>query len=418
MQKLYEGVIKLTDRLESKKKYTRFNIFMLGDMVSGIIHEELLRHKGLAITDQVVMGAEIIADFIYKLKRRFPTIDVYCVVGNHGRLDKKISFKDKWNSFDYLLYKFIETKFENVDGVNFYIPKQSMIIVKKFDFNFLLRHGDGKSNSFAGIPVYGIMRTSAKATQMFAGLHNTYIHYEILGHYHTPMALPKPAGKIIINGTLKGTDEYGLSSFLSSDVSQKLLVLNSKHGIFANIDIYCEWEVIMEILDNVNYKEWEILFFYKENSSWRNYHCFEIEIAPSEKHKKYLFYKTDNLYKILSKYLKYYYNAISYKDISIQSDLQIEMTMQFLHSRYNKDKIFRNIRHTFIYYIKKYIDYIDNVINDSIVELNTEDLIKYIFDNSAVLNDIIKKYVASNMSNNAIVEIKDIQQDKIKIQLL
>lgn len=174
----------------------------------------------------------------------------------------------------------------------------------------------------------------------------------------------------------------------------------------------------MEILDNVNYKEWEILFFYKENSSWRNYHCFEIEIAPSEKHKKYLFYKTDNLYKILSKYLKYYYNAISYKDISIQSDLQIEMTMQFLHSRYNKDKIFRNIRHTFIYYIKKYIDYIDNVINDSIVELNTEDLIKYIFDNSAVLNDIIKKYVASNMSNNAIVEIKDIQQDKIKIQLL
>jgi len=244
MQKLYDGVLSIKRRYESDEfHYKTLNIFMLGDMISGIIHDELLKNGGLPVADQVIEGALVISEFIYKLAHHFENINVVSVVGNHGRMDKKVSFKNKYNNFDYFLYKFVEVKLSNVSNINFVVPKSPFYIVQIYDYNFLLRHGDGKSQSFAGIPMYGIMRTSAKATQMFASINeieNLYIHYEVLGHYHTPMSLPKPGGKIIVNGSLKGTDEFSLNNFLSSAPSQKILVVNKKRGVFANVDIFCD----------------------------------------------------------------------------------------------------------------------------------------------------------------------------------
>lgn len=215
--------------------FEALNIFELGDMVSGIIHEELL--QGTATVDQVVICARTLADLTADLSELFPVVNVVGVIGNHGRMTKKPKFKKKWDNFDYLVYKFQEQICSQLENVSFNMPKSAMAMVQLYKWNFLLRHGDGKSQSYAGIPFYGILRGDGKLTQVLAQ-DNRYPHYHLLGHYHTQNTLEKVGGKIIMNGSLVGTGEYSWNAmFGSSEPKQKLFSVHPEHGVTWEMDL-------------------------------------------------------------------------------------------------------------------------------------------------------------------------------------
>jgi len=232
--------LKIAKRLETEKKYKKVNVFLLGDMISGIIHDELVENS-IPISDQVIECANLLSDVIYKLSYLYENIEVYGVSGNHSRVKKTVSYKNKYSGFDYLTYKFTESLCKNIKNARFFIPKSPMIIINKFNkYNFLLRHGDGKSQSFAGIPFYGIIRQSTKVQQLFNAYKDIYIHYQIMGHFHMNVSLPYPNGQIIIAGSLKGIDEFSFNNFLASEPSQTMLAINEKVGVFARIDLLCK----------------------------------------------------------------------------------------------------------------------------------------------------------------------------------
>lgn len=236
---VYNKFMKILKRFEyNYHKYKTVNVFLLGDFIEGFIHQDFL--QGLPIVDQVIETANIVSEIIYKLSQEFENVEIYGVIGNHGRLDKKVYHKNKYSNFDYLVYKFIEVKCSNLPNVKCYFPKSSMLIVNKFNkWNFLLRHGDGKSQSFAGIPVYGIIRQSSKIQQIFNAYKDIYIHYQVLGHYHSNMQIPYPAGQVIVCGSLKGIDEFSFNNFLASEPSQTMLIINERVGVFARLDLHC-----------------------------------------------------------------------------------------------------------------------------------------------------------------------------------
>ena len=228
VQKIYTALDSILNKM-SGYTYKKINIFALGDMVSGIIHEELL--QGTCTVDQVVMTAEILSEMVYKLSQRFEEVEFIGVVGNHGRFNKAPNFKKKYNNFDYLLYKMIEAKCCNLENVYFNIPKAGIAVKKIFEWNFLLMHGDG-INSFGGIPFYGIRRTDAQISQLLTVNKDFYPHYVCMGHFHTTNIMEKIGGKIIMNGTLKGGDEYALGKmFTGGDAKQLLLSIHPKHGL-------------------------------------------------------------------------------------------------------------------------------------------------------------------------------------------
>jgi hypothetical protein len=221
------------------EKYYKLNIWMLGDMVSGIIHEELL--QGTSIVDEVVILANKLAEIIYNLLDYFDEIEVAGVVGNHGRMKKKPYYKQKYNNFDYLVYKFIETKFENNNRVKFIIPKSSMLIVQKFGHNFLLLHGDSKVRSYAGIPFYGIRRADSQITQLLTATKDIYPHYLVMGHFHTANSLEKVGGKIIMNGCLSGTNEHSMGSiFTGTEPKQTMFSIHEEYGVNWMLDIFVD----------------------------------------------------------------------------------------------------------------------------------------------------------------------------------
>lgn len=237
-QKIYTSACKVLDKMKGYE-YETIHINILGDMISGIIHEELIAN-GINVTEQIIFGAEIVSDIIHKFALKFPKLIVTGVIGNHGRTKKKPYFKEKYNNFDYIFYKFIECKCENLKNVSFNFPKSAFAIIKNFNYNFLLMHGDG-INSFNGIPWYGIKRMDMNMSQLMSTQANFYPHYILMGHFHTTNSLEKMGGEILMNGSLKGTDEYCVNKmFVGGTPSQTMFSVHPENGITWRLTLNCK----------------------------------------------------------------------------------------------------------------------------------------------------------------------------------
>jgi hypothetical protein len=206
-------------------------------MVSGLIHDELL--AGTAIVDQVIETAYILAEMIAKWSKRFPKIEISGVVGNHGRLKKQVTHKKRYDNFDYLMYHMIKSQCAGLDNVDFIIPKSPFLIKRIYKFNFLLTHGNSKVPSYAGIPWYGIRRMDGNITQTWFAEKGEFLHYTVIGHFHSNNTLDKAGmGKIIVNGSMIGTSDFALNSlFVSGEPKQTLFSVHKEYGVTCKFDI-------------------------------------------------------------------------------------------------------------------------------------------------------------------------------------
>jgi len=118
---------------------------MLGDMVSGDIHEELSRSNIDNCMMQMLSAAHLIAQALMYLAPHFENIRVPCVVGNHGRMTRKPPMKDKYMDWDYLTYQWIAAFCKNQPNINFTIPKVFAQIIEVCNRKILLFHGDSIS---------------------------------------------------------------------------------------------------------------------------------------------------------------------------------------------------------------------------------------------------------------------------------
>lgn len=242
---LYANTIKIAEEQMKLYKYDTLNILALGDMVSGVIHEELLKTNDLPIIQQGIDGGLLFADLIRKFAGYFKTINVHCVVGNHGRTTAKQPSKNRaGESVDTVFYRTAEIKCDDLGNVTFDIPDSPLCKFEIFDFTFALRHGDCKTQNFASIPFYGVLKTDSTLTETFANEFNKKLMYHCIGHYHMDASMPKTnGGQILINASLVGTSEHGMAAYLSTTKpSQKLFSIHPKYGK--------TWEMKVRVTDN------------------------------------------------------------------------------------------------------------------------------------------------------------------------
>lgn len=215
--------------------FQKLHVFLLGDLVSGIIHDELIQNT--PIVDQVLIVGDALSQIIQVWAAEFPELEVSGVVGNHGRMKKKPYYHKKYNNFDYLVMKYIEVHCKDIPNIKFNIPKSPMMPVKIFDWNFLLTHGDGVKSAM-GIPFYGMKRMDANLSQTLTVGKGYYPHYIVMGHFHTNNVLSKPGGEIIMNGSLKGADPFALNAMhVGGEPVQKMFSVHPEHGITWRMNI-------------------------------------------------------------------------------------------------------------------------------------------------------------------------------------
>ena len=210
-----EQVLNLTNFQRTHTEITKLVVPMLGDMISGDIHEELARTNVENCMLQMMNGAFLISQAIRELSAHFTTIRIPAVVGNHGRMTRKIPSKDKYMDWDYMMYQWIAAFCKDLDNVNFEIPKSFMHIFEVANQRILIMHGDSISGGGSLNAITASVQKLRTVIQYGerTGAEDRFTGFDavMIGHFHRIDEYDIGTGPLLINGTLKGGDEFTTS---------------------------------------------------------------------------------------------------------------------------------------------------------------------------------------------------------------
>jgi hypothetical protein len=222
----------------AEPKYPGIVFALGGDMVSGDIHDELTATNEREIMPTVVDLFGTLVWCIDTLKARFGKVFVPCVTGNHGRDTKKIRAKGRnFTSFDWILYVFLSKHFEQDAAVSFQIPDGSDALYRVYNHRYLLTHGDQFRGGDGLIgPLGPITRGDHKKRSRNSQIELDY-QTMLMGHFHQLMQLPR----LIVNGSLKGYDEYAYQgNYIFERPQQALWLTHPGRGITFSFPVQVE----------------------------------------------------------------------------------------------------------------------------------------------------------------------------------
>jgi hypothetical protein len=177
-----------------------------GDLFTGDIHAELRESNEAKLLASVLYWQEPVIAALEMLEGEYPSVAVYAVVGNHGRLSDKPIFKGRvQDNVEWLFWSVIRDRLKDrKSSVAVNVSPSMDLNVPIYGRNHLLTHGDqfkggtGISGAFAPLSL-GAHRKTRR--QMVAQMP---METMVIGHLHQLINIPG----VIMGGCLKGYDEF------------------------------------------------------------------------------------------------------------------------------------------------------------------------------------------------------------------
>lgn len=222
LQRVALGAVKLLKETLSAGEFGGIVVQLGGDMVDGVIHDELRDTADQTAIEAVITLHDELVGILRLMADEFGRVHVPCVAGNHGRLDRKPRAKTAAKlNFDWLLYQFLSRSLAGDERISFQIPDGRDCVYKVHGIRYLLTHGDTfRGGSGITGPLLPWMRGDAKTRKAYAA---QGLPYDVLcmGHWHQLRYL----GQIIVNGSLVGYNEYALRERFDFEPPQQALWL-------------------------------------------------------------------------------------------------------------------------------------------------------------------------------------------------
>lgn len=207
-------------------------IGILGDMVSGWIHDEQVRNNTMTPPEEVMFATDILEDSIYKLiydengDLIFPKVKIVGVTGNHGRTTKKLFHSERARtSFEWMLYHDLKRRVENGKNITFNISTGEFAYEKVQGLNVRFTHGDGFNyrNGVGGISVPLLRKLPRWDSLVKADL-------TCMGHWHQFLHIFNAGA--IVNSSLVGYNEFAMHhGFMLEEPSQTMILIDAKRGM-------------------------------------------------------------------------------------------------------------------------------------------------------------------------------------------
>lgn len=238
LRRAFEGAITMSSDYLSGVNYEGFNLFLGGDLLSGIIHEELRETNQAVITESIVSVVEPLEAGITLLAEHFGKVHVSAVVGNHGRNTRKPRAKNRaTDSFDWLVAKMVERGLKSDKRITTQIAQAADTHVKIYNHKYCLTHGDqfqGGSgiSGFLSPLMLGVHRKSKRD----AATGNEWDTL-VMGHFHSSYFLKG----LIVGGSVVGYSEYGYGANLPYEEPQAAFWLTTpERGITVSAPIFVQ----------------------------------------------------------------------------------------------------------------------------------------------------------------------------------
>lgn len=237
-KRLIEKCIDLCFNHLANPEYPGIVFALGGDMVSGWIHEELEITNEKPIMPVVVDLIGVLSTCISKLADAFGRVFVPAVTGNHGRNHKRPRSKDRvFDNFDWLIYQMLAKRFEDDKRVSFLIPDGPDCLFSVYGHRYLLTHGDQFRGGDGMIGMLGpVTRGDMKKRARNAQINLEY-DTMMIGHWHQLHM----GTRVIVNGSLKGYDEYAAANNFGFEVPQQALwIARPTSGISFRMEVNLE----------------------------------------------------------------------------------------------------------------------------------------------------------------------------------
>lgn len=192
----------------------KLHVFVLGDLINGLIHVSTRISNEENVIAQTVQVAKVLKQVLNELSQHF---DVYCYFsrGNHDRVtaNKKESLDDE-SFFDLLQYIVDEAVSKDHPTLHIMQNEVDPEIIR---------------TEIAGHICYGVHGHKDKPQKVAEKL-STFMHeipdFIFEGHFHSAAEHEVNGIEVIVNSSLCGTDSYAVSLRRNSRPSQKLIIIN------------------------------------------------------------------------------------------------------------------------------------------------------------------------------------------------
>ena len=237
-RRLVERTIQLLKHHVVNPSYPGIVVCLGGDMVTGDIHEELKETNDVPTLSALLDLFGVLCWAIKTMADEFGRVFLPCVPGNHGRTTRKPQAKNRaFTNYDWLLYQLLAKHFSDDPRVTFFIPDGPDALFQVAGHKYLLTHGDQFRGGDGIIGAIGpITRGNQRKLARNSSINRGY-DTMLLGHWHQYM----PLHRTLVNGSLKGYDEYAnVNNFGFEPPIQALWLTHAAHGVIMHLPVYLE----------------------------------------------------------------------------------------------------------------------------------------------------------------------------------
>lgn len=239
LHRVVEGVVKLLQRYVAGVELDGLVLAILGDIITGVIHDELARTNEAPPSASVVYWVPILAAAIKYLRDELGIpIHVPCVDGNHDRFYGKPHHKQRAiTSLAWIIYNWLADHLEGEEGITFSLTQANDQIVPVYDTRLLLSHGDQfRSQGGVGGLYPSLLKWLLRMHQQYSDTSQDF-DYALIGHWHQTLS----GQDYFVNGSLKGYDEYAKHlGFSFERPQQSMFLVTPERGIVQKLPVHAE----------------------------------------------------------------------------------------------------------------------------------------------------------------------------------
>ena len=232
VEKFFQNGLSMIEMCRARTRIDTLVLALLGDIITGYIHEELTENNYLSPVEAVHKSYLLIQggiDFLLK-EGGLSKVIIPCCVGNHGRTThrQRVSTSVK-NSYEWLLYQFLAMAYKNDPRVQFIIADGYFVFADLYNTKIRFHHGE--DIKYIG-GVGGLTIPLNKAIAQWNKMRRVDI--DVLGHWHTRIN----TRDAVVNGSLIGYSAYSIYIKASYEPpSQNFFLVHPEYGKTVEIPI-------------------------------------------------------------------------------------------------------------------------------------------------------------------------------------
>jgi hypothetical protein len=194
------------------------HVFNLGDLLSGIIHQNVRVSNNELTVTQTMFIAELLADILFAFAQEFNHVKFYSVLDNHSRVFSNKEESIAGESFARFIPWYLKPRLSTVKNIE--------IVDNKLDEDIIVAEVCGKT-IFA---VHGHCDSLKNVVSDLSMMIKKIPEYVFTAHWHHNIEDEIHGCEVIANQSLIGVDEHSKRIRKTSKPAQKFMIFNHEEG--------------------------------------------------------------------------------------------------------------------------------------------------------------------------------------------